>query len=110
MLFFFQTFVFMKREEDTLTVTSSEAETLIPVVCTDSTLQPDSKLICMTIPKTKKEFSISVQKITDKIENAQNLKINKRYDNATADSSFSSENKKKAKISHDATKKNKLGK
>ena len=76
---------------------SEKESEIIPVVCTDSTLEPNLKLINLSSTKTKKELMISVQKIKDKIENAGNMKINKKYD-TTADSSFSSENKRKSKV------------
>ena len=92
-----QTFVFMKKtvfplksEEDNI----SEPKNLdiIPVVSTESTMSSEMSLISMTAIKTKKEFTISLNKILESpiIDYSKNL--SRKFDK-TADSSFSSSNK-----------------
>ena len=70
---------------------SSENHNLltIPVVCTDSTLQPEIRLISMSTMKIKNELIISLNKILEPAVPVYSKNLSRKFDK-TADSSFSS--------------------
>ena len=61
----------------------------IPVVCTDSTLQPEIRLISMSTMKIKNELIISLNKILEPAVPVYSKNLSRKFDK-TADSSFSS--------------------
>ena len=82
----------MKKIEITAHVRSStENQNLstIPVVCTESTLQPEVKLISMSTIKIKNELMISLKKILEPVVPVYSKNLSRKFDK-TADSSFSS--------------------
>ena len=93
----------MRKIEDPSAVENAPS---IPVVCTDSTLQPQLNLISMTSSEALKQFTISVKKLIDPNRNTEisKDKSSRKFDK-DADSSFSSAGSKKKHKSEKKVKK-----